>query len=515
LLGLSLLAACRGGTSATPDGPVGPGSDTGSGGGGIHIQDVQSDTMLPNTPVELHGVIVTAVDKFGARTGEIWVEEPGGGPYSGVDVFGAPLQQVTGLAVGDVVDITGAVKQEFATSSDKSGRTVTELGKPTGGMITITKTGTAAVPAPMVVDALAIGQKATQSARDLEWEKWEGVLITLNNISQFDDATVVPSASPDLTLQSFDVTGGILIESALAPFPTSGLGTDTCLASATGVLHYVVNYFILPRSMTEVASGGSACPPKEASGGVCGDGIDNDGNGFKDCSDNNCIIGADACRTDTTISAIQMATPTTPVRLLDVYVTGVAHSKKSFWVSTNLAAAPNEGVFVFRSNSAPVLDAAIVPGAKVNVIGTVSEFNDDTAGGTLTEVNGIQVTLAADSPATPVPPTPVTGQTAATLLDVVNAPTYESVLVTLDNVKITALGDPAGKNGFIATATQNATTFGIGTDIVQLQTADLACYKTVTGFWTNLEAASTTATTKPNAYGFIVRDLGTKDGTCP
>ena len=84
------------------------------------------------------------------------------------------------------------------------------------------------------------------------------------------------------------------------------------------------------------------------------------------------------------------------------------------------------------------------------------------------------------------------------------------MLVTLDNVNISALGATA--NGFIATATQNGTTFGIGTDILHLAAIDLACYKTVTGFWTNLEASG--VTTKPNAFGFIVRDLGAKGGTC-
>ena len=67
-------------------------------------------------------------------------------------------------------------------------------------------------------------------------------------------------------------------------------------------------------------------------------------------------------------------------------------------------------------------------------------------------------------------------------------------------------------NGVIATATQNGTTFGIGIDTLRLAANDLACYKTIIGFWTNLK--STSATTKPNAFGFIVRDLGTRDGTC-
>src|SRR5262245_58681591 len=106
LLGLSLIAACRsdgGGTNnPVPDGSIDMPN-------AIHIQDVQSDTMPVNTPVDLHGVIVTAVDTFGTRTDALWVEEPGGGPFSGVQVFGAAVTQVGNLVPGDIVDITGAV----------------------------------------------------------------------------------------------------------------------------------------------------------------------------------------------------------------------------------------------------------------------------------------------------------------------------------------------------------------------------------------------------------------------
>src|SRR5262249_38652340 len=72
----------------------------------VSIQDVQSDAMPPGTPVELHGVVVTAIDTFGGKTGDLWVEEPSGGPFSGIHVFGAPVAQVANLAVGDIVDIT-------------------------------------------------------------------------------------------------------------------------------------------------------------------------------------------------------------------------------------------------------------------------------------------------------------------------------------------------------------------------------------------------------------------------
>lgn len=478
LLGLSLVAACRSANppnnNMNPDGSTGSDGDTGPAM--IHIQDVQSDAMPVNTPVELHGVIVTAIDTFGAKTGDLWVEELGGGPFSGVHVFGTPVSQIVNLAVGDIIDITGAIKSEFALTSDTTGRTVTELQAPKGGMMTLTKTGVGTVPAPKVIDAAAIDAMAP-GARDAEYEKWEGVLVQVTNVrSQSYPQGFGAKPYPD-DAYKLGVTGTLLIESTQTKLANvDGL---TCFASVTGVEDYFFDWLLLPRSAADVVTG-TGCAPVTI--------------------------------TPSTIPAIQAALPTGIVELDNVTVTGVSFGKTSFWMSASPTAATTGGGYVFQSSTTLVLDAAIVPGVQVSVIGSVNEFNDDTMGGTLTEVQPLRISVVNATPSTLVP---ITGVTVATLLDPVMSPQYESVLVTLDNVKITAIGDPTGKNGFIATAVQGTTTFGIGTDILQLKAADLACYKTVTGFWTNLQAAGTTATTKPNAYGFIIRDKGTTDGTCP
>lgn len=514
LLGMSLFA-CRSGSGngATPDASSDGGTD--SGDGTMHIQDIQNDSMAPGTAVELHGVIVTAIDSFGTRLAQdMWVEEPRGGPFSGIHVFRPPITTLAKLAVGDIVDITGGIKSEFKINGDTSGRSVTEVQAPSGGMLTVTKTGTGEVPAPQVVDALEIGQKA-QAERDAAWEQWEGVLITVSNVFAFGQPSCITSQGvcTDPTLQKFSVTGDLVVESALAGMPDTGLAADACLTGVTGVVDYVFDYLIYPRSTAEIGVGGSGCPAKESTVAACGDGIDNDGNGFKDCEDNGCVVGVSTCRSVSTIASIQATTPTAPVELQNVYVTAVAANRKSLWVSTDVVAAKGQGVFVFRSSTAPDLDAGVVPGAKVSVIGTVTEFNDDTAGGTLTEVNGLQVAVATDSPTPPVAPTPVTTETATTLLDAANAKGFESVLVTLTDVKITALGAVA--NGSVATATQGGKTFGLGSDALVLTNTDLGCYASITGLWTNLEAAGSAVTTKPNAFGFIpVTLVGLGTGTC-
>lgn len=511
-LGLLATTACRGSSgddTVTPDSPV---------SGSMHIQDIQNDSMAAGTPVTLKGVIVTAIDTYGTKTGDMWIEEPAGGPFSGVHVFGVPLATVATLAVGDIVDLDGAQKDEFTymgsngVGGDTSGRSVTELKPLSGGMITVTKTGVGTVPAPVTVDALAIGQKATQAERDAEWEKWEGVLIKVTNVSANSGAACVGTACSDNTLNKFDITGGAVVESSLAAFPGFSAGPPVvpgtvakgdCLASVTGVVDYFFDYLLLNTSTANVATGGTGCPVAEgASHAVCSDGIDNDGNSFADCADNGCIVGDAACRTSATITEVQTTTPTGPIELQNVYVTGISFNKKNLWVATSLTAAPNEGIYVFRgtASSLPVLDASIVVGAKVNVIGKVTEFNNDATGDTLTEISGLAVTFVAAPTTAPVP---VTTQTAATLLQTATGEPYEGVLVTLTNVKVTTIGTSA--NSFNTDVSQKVaatqTPFKADDDMYRFVTADLnKCYATVTGIWSY--------STFNNAYIFLPRTNG-------
>jgi hypothetical protein len=487
LLGLSFVAACRGSdNNTTPDAPVVvPGDSSPIDSGGIHIQDVQNDAMAVNTAVELHGVVVTAVDTFGSRTSAFWIEEAAGGERSGVQVFvNTQVDLLTLLHPGDIIDLSGAVKTEFVLKTngvptDTSGRTTTELQSPQGGKLTVTKKGTGAVPAPHIIDALALDGMA-QADRDAEYEKWEGVLVEVQNVRTRGFPFSFGKAPFPADTFEVDIADNLILESTQVDF--AGVDGLTCFASIVGVEDYFFDWLLLPRAADDLVPG-TAC--------------------------------AALPTTPSTITALQATTPTGAVAIENVYVTGVSSSHTSLWLSANPTAAPNEGAFVFQSSSSAKLDAALVPGVKVNVVGTVSEFNDDMTGGALTEIKPLRITVVTAAPAalTPVTELPAgTPLTAATLLDPANASSFESVLVTLANVKITALGAADGSNGFIATAVQNGTTFGVATDIVHLAAADLACYKTVTGFWSNLEAAG--VTTKPNAFGFVVRDLGTKDGTC-
>lgn len=440
LLGLSFVAACRGG-NATPDGP----SDTGDGV--IHIQDVQSDKMLPKSPVAVHGVIVTAIDTFGTRNGTFWIEEPGGGPFSGVAVFGASATQISNLAPGDIVDITG-VKSEFIINGDTSGGSLTEIVAPTGGTLTITKTGTGTVPAPADVDALAIGVKATQAERNVEWEKWEGVLITVNNVTATGAPACIKSKGVCTDVDSLGITGLAKLESGLAAFPMPVIQGGDCFASITGVLDYAFDYVLYPRSTAEIVTGGTACVRENATGptNLCTDGLDNDGNGFIDCKDFSCEVGptawlgasctaADAmcgCSANLATTGVNKVNTGTAgaVVLHDVIVTAVGAT--GYWVADAAQAIANGGCFV-NTRTAP--DASIVVGAQLATLqGIATSFNGSkTATRTVVQITRPTTGTPTASGATLLP---ITTSSASVLGDLTNGAPFAGSLVKLQNLKV-------------------------------------------------------------------------------
>ena len=437
---LSLLvatAACRNSSNGDDDGsPDAPSGD-------MTIQDVQNDATPAGTPVTLRGVVVTAIDNYGPRKGNFYVGEPEGGAFSGVLVFGAPLDQVSALAVGDLVDITGAEKDEFSLDTDDA--TVTELAPVAGGEMTVTKVGTGSVPNPQVIDALAIGRMET-AAREAEYEKWEGVLIQVTNISVNSEIRPVSSSAPDPTFVAFSITGVLEVDSSLSEIPYSTtpppfLTGGDCLASVTGMGDYFFNYKVLPRATADIVLGGTGCPAAEAVG-MCTDGIDNDANGFADCADRGCR-NESTCTVDTTIAMIQSGAVTGGVRLNDVVVVGwktFPTNIQGVWVQDAVQAAANQGVFVFTGTTAPPMTI----GALLDVTGTVAEFDvNPQVGDKVTQISNSVITPVAGTPVTPMP---VTGVAVSTLNQIGTAgEPYESVLVRLSNMRVMAEVSPGDR----------------------------------------------------------------------
>jgi hypothetical protein len=399
---LSIFFACRSNNNGDDDNG---GGDAGSGSGGfVTIQQVQDPSMAPGTAVNLQNVVVTAVDTFGTRVGDFWVEEPGGGPFSGVLIFppAAALTTVAGLVPGDIVTITGGEKDEFAltgSSADTTGRTDTEVEQITGGKMTITTSGTGTVPAASMVDLLAIGKLYDPSQADTNgggsafnaaWQMWEGVLITATNVDAFSAPKAFGSGGAD----QFDlqISGDAKLEGSLTDITQSGIAVDTCLGTLTGVVDYFYDFLIYPRTASDFSTGGTGCVFENAQNGsaYCTDGIDNDGNGFTDCADLGCEVGTYAylgtscvgtgattcgCSANAMIgqgaAALQAVTGTNKPAMVMNSVVVNAVGKSGFWVADNAVAAAGHGGFVYTDSAPP---ASVVIGATLTVQGLGEQY---------------------------------------------------------------------------------------------------------------------------------------------
>ena len=438
------LFGCRSGGGGDDDGD--DGDDDGTVADDT-IYDVHSDQIAVGDAVTVHDVVVVAIDGYGARTGGIYVMEPEGGPFSGVFVFlgGAGAGDI---APGDIIDIDGGVKDEFALDEDTSGRTLTEISAPQGGFVTVTKTGEGDIPEPETLVPWEL------AADDDESEKWEGVLVRFENVRVNRGPQGV--SSTDETLQEILVTGPYAVQSALTGI--AAIEAGTCYSEMVGIGDYFFNYKILPRSQDDLVEGDDGdCLPAE-SAALCGDEEDNDYNGFADCDDFTCL-GADACpSTVATVAQIQSGEIETETRvaLNRVIVTGVSFNlpdgtqqNRSFWVADAAAAGENNAINVFWPEGINGdLPPEIVVGQTLDLQATAEEFpclDDGCIDTPLTRLNF--VTASNYGPMVPVADLlPLTSVDLATIAADPEGEPYEGVLITLQNVEV--VNATAGPNDF-------------------------------------------------------------------
>ena len=220
--------------------------------------------------VGIERVVVTAVDKYDSgdgRTGNVWVQEPAGGAFSGIMVFAPailPGGDLESIDVGDLVDVDGEI-DEFALDTDTSGNTITEI---INGTVTVLGDGVPAEPEVLSVQALTSSATA---------EQWESVLVRVLNLRVTDKN----DQYNELTF-----TGGLTGDDEL--WDAYGAATvDTCYGEVTGVMNYFFKVFLMLRSPADLVEGvPTDCAT--ASAEICDDGVDNDGDSFVDCADWDC-----------------------------------------------------------------------------------------------------------------------------------------------------------------------------------------------------------------------------------
>ncbi len=212
------------------------------------IADIRAPSTAPGTPVDLSGVVVTAVDQYGGMIGDFWIQTAGGG--RGVRVYGAPAADVATLAVGDVVDISSARKYRYL--SDTTGRFEIEVVGEVGTPIKITKVGTSQTPVATQVDLSMIANLPQPQLGD-ELDGLAGAYVVVNQ----QRSTEVPrTVSFDTGFDEFTIDA-IVVRSTLSAFP-SGIMEQTCFTSIRGVMTYQRGYALLPPRTSDVVIG-SGC----------------------------------------------------------------------------------------------------------------------------------------------------------------------------------------------------------------------------------------------------------------
>ena len=427
---LVLGSACgRGGDDDSGD--SGDNGDNGDGDGGDDdtIFDIQSDAMPAGTAVTVNGVVVTAIDNYGSRKGGIYVQEPEGGAFSGVFVYLSGTEAAD-LAPGDLVDLTGFVKDEFAWQGGCEGQenegSLTELSPAEGVTPTVSKVGDGTVPAPEVLTPWDL------AADPEEAEKWEGVLVT------FENARVLsPPSGEELDQMEMFVTGPYRVQSSLTELADT-IAEGDCYSSITGIGDFFFDYKILPRSAADLVAG-EGCAPAENTLELCGNDIDDDHSGQGDCADFGCQDVVESCTIGTTVSDIQSGEvgENMRVRLEGVVVIGRSFNGKRIWVSDDVeTSAPHSGVYVYQPGSAEPFQASVRVGRTVALQANTDELFSGCAENPLTELTFVLNPGDVTGSGTGTGPAALADVPLATLASDSEGEMYEGTLVTIEKVKV-------------------------------------------------------------------------------
>lgn len=223
-------------SSATdPSGATDPGTADGgttAGGANATIYEIQMGEVGEGADVTVDGVVVTAVAPAGNA---LFVQEPDGGPYSGVYVYVDALD-IGELAIGDEVTIEASVAEyQDLTELDASAGSVVETGS----------------PGPLAPQDVALSDLATEATA----EAWEAVLLTIEEGEPLE----VSSVPGDDEFALFDGTDEVIVDDYLYsvfdnPGAFADFGVGASFTSVTGVLNYNDGAFkVAPRSETDLA----------------------------------------------------------------------------------------------------------------------------------------------------------------------------------------------------------------------------------------------------------------------
>ncbi|HEY8375588.1 MAG TPA: hypothetical protein VIK91_03825 [Nannocystis sp.] len=386
------------GTAGTGTETVTEGEPTGGGLKDVTIYEIQQGMVQPGTLVRVKDVVVVApFRKSTSGAGTIFVQELGGGEYSGIQLYVYP-NTATQLEVdakipvpGDKLTVIGEYV-EFKAKEAATDETLSEINISLATDLTIT--GSATPPTPPVVSPadIATGGPLT--------EVWESTVVTV------EDVTVT---NPDLGFGEFEVTGGLRIDDFFfapnGPKPPAGT-----VLTVTGPLTYNFdNFKLVPRTCDDIV-GYDCDAPSETTGGP----------------------------TDTvTIYDIQQGKvpPQTVVTVENVVVTSPLTFKGDGFFVQDPMGGPYSGIYVYINQNPDML--APKPGDVVTITGLYTEYYD--ASQISAGKAGDIVLGGTDTVPDPIVVAP------ADLVDPATAEPYEGVLVRVEDVTVATAADNFGE----------------------------------------------------------------------
>ncbi len=379
------------GSEPTTDGPTSQTTQTDttdSGGDDVTIYDIQMGNIPPDAVVTVNRVIVTSplvVDDMGK--GALFVEEPEGGAYSGIQLYlYDEVAAAWNAPVGSVVDLTGTYT-EFYDNSQLTIKAVTDFSV----------TGEADVPAPAAVTSAAVATGSPDA------EQWEGVLVQLTDAQVTNTTDVGPG--------KFQVDDAALISDYfIYPDNSFNVQVGEVYATITGPLLYSFEEFqVCPRTLGDLSGGGDTDTDTTTT----------------DPTDTDTSTGGDKV----TIYDIQQG----KFNLQDIVTvegvvatSGLTFKKDGFFVQDPMG-GEYSGIFVYINMQ--VVD--VKAGDELTITGAYDEFF---------EYSQIKVTNPADVVVTGTAPIPAPAVVAAA--DVATggplAENYEGVLIQVNQAKVTA-----------------------------------------------------------------------------
>lgn len=384
------------GTGTATDDPTGggPASD-------VTIFDLQQSKVAPDTRVRVVDVVVVSPTTFsGSGAGTVFIQDPKGGEYSGIQLYiyadtaTELMAQGKVPKLGDKITVAGDYV-EFKAMGAMSAETYSEIN--VGSPDDLTISGSATPPTPPVVNAADI---ATGGAKT---ENWEGVVVTVEDVAV---------TNPDLGFGEFEVTGGLRVDD-LFFLPQGGPKPpiDTVLSATGPLLFGFDNFKIAPRSCDDYV------------------GVD-------------CMGGGTTTTTgpmgDVTIYDIQqgMVPEMSVVTVPNVIVTsGLTFKKDGFFVQDPMG-GEYSGIYVYVGMNPDMIDPK--PGDVVTINGLYTEYYSMSQ---LSASQAGDVTISG----TDLVPAAAVVAAADVATGGPKAENWEGVLVTVENVTVSAAADMFGE----------------------------------------------------------------------